>query len=304
MDDDDDDYLDSLRRGRPRLPSRGNPLGDSNYDLAEGGKVGGARAFAATAPEFVSDIASRTRTSNTRSGDTKGSRFRTSDTSEPRLFYWNQNHVVNTTKEWGTLKGPFPALAPITETVKIKHAIYDAFTRKMSSTNGDWTDKTEFFLSEFEDIVPAASVQGEMAISDLQDPHSNAFVFSDMEILDANLATLHRGHINALEYPQAARNQTRFLRFTLTAHPRLTNPGAIDVDPAELPGQAATTVIVRALVTNGTLRQEIIKQVLETNPKLLLQFYEQVGEEFNICIKSRYDSAPDPERYEKNGSEN
>ena len=70
----------------------------------------------------------------------------------------------------------------------------------MSTTTGEWTDKTEFFLSEFEDIVPAANVQGEMAISDLQDPNSNVFAFSDMEILDANLATLPRGHINVLTF--------------------------------------------------------------------------------------------------------
>jgi hypothetical protein len=107
----------------------------------------------------------------------------------------------------------------------------------MSSTAGDWADKTKFFLPEFEDVVPAASVQGEMAISDLQDQNSDVFVFSDIEILDANLVTLHGGHVNALEHPQAAGNQTRFLRFTLTAHPRNANPGAIDIDLAQFPKQ-------------------------------------------------------------------
>ena len=73
-------------------------------------------------------------------------------------------------------------------------------------------DKTEFFLSEFEEIMPAASVQCAMATSDLQGIDSNAFAFSDMEILDANLATLPRGHIDALKYPQGSRDRTRFLR--------------------------------------------------------------------------------------------
>ena len=40
-------------------------------------------------------------------------------------------------------------------------------------------------------------MQGEMAISDLQDTNFNAFAFSDIEILDANLARLPRGNINA-----------------------------------------------------------------------------------------------------------
>ncbi len=148
--DDDDDYLDSLRRERLLLPLRGNPLGDSNYDLADERQVGGARAFAATAPDFVSDVATRTRARANRTGDTQGSRFRTVDTTDSRLQCWQNNHVVNHMKKWGSLKGPFPVLAPVTELVKIKHAIYDAFTRKMIATTGDWTDKIEFFLSEFE----------------------------------------------------------------------------------------------------------------------------------------------------------
>jgi hypothetical protein len=106
----------------------------------------------------------------------------------PRLKkHCNSNHTVNTImKEWGSLKRPFPALAPITEIVKIKHAAHDAFTRKMITATGDWADKTELFLWEFEGIVPAASVQGKMAVLDLQDPNLHAFVFSDMEMLDAN----------------------------------------------------------------------------------------------------------------------
>ena len=48
-------------------------------------------------------------------------------------------------KEWASLKGPFLALVPITEIIKIKHSFYYAFTRKMISTTGDWEDKTELF---------------------------------------------------------------------------------------------------------------------------------------------------------------
>ena len=45
------------------------------------------------------------------------------------------------------------------------------------------------------------------------------------------------------------------------------------------------------------LHNEITKKILETNPKLLIQLYEHEGTDFNVCIESRYDSAPDPERY-------
>lgn len=147
--------------------------------------------------------------------------------------------------------------------------------------------------------MPAASVPSKMVISALQDPYSNAFVFSDMmESLDSYLAKLPRGHINALEYPQASRDRTRLLRFTLTPHPCLTNPGVLAIDPSEFPGQQATTVIARAMLRNGSPSNEITKNVISTNPKLLLHSYEQQGTEFNICIKSRYDSAPALEQYD------
>jgi hypothetical protein len=103
-----------------------------------------------------------------------------------------------------------------------------------------------------------------MSISDLQDPNSSVFAFSDVKILDADLATLQRqGHVNALKNPQAARNQTRFSGFTFTAHPHSANPGAIDIDPAQFPSKTATTVILRALTkADGTLRSEITKNLL------------------------------------------
>jgi hypothetical protein len=40
-------------------------------------------------------------------------------------------------KERGSLKGPFPALAPITESVEIELATSDALARKMISATGD-----------------------------------------------------------------------------------------------------------------------------------------------------------------------
>jgi hypothetical protein len=106
-------------------------------NLADERKVGGARAFAAKAPEFVSDITSCTHDRVIGSGDTQGSHFHASaDTAEPHLHCWKNNHVVNAFQEWDSLKGLLPNLASITDVVKIKHSACDVFTRKMSSTSG------------------------------------------------------------------------------------------------------------------------------------------------------------------------
>jgi hypothetical protein len=75
-----------------------------------------------------------------------------------------------------------------------------------------------------------------------------------MEILDANLALLPRGHADALDHPVGARNLARHFWFTVTAHPRHSNTGALDIDATEPPGQTTVTVLVRALLgQNGAL---------------------------------------------------
>jgi hypothetical protein len=119
-----------------------------------------------------------------------------------------------------------------------------------------------------------------------------------MEILDSKLVSIPKGNANALDFPPPSRDRTRFLRFTLTLNPRLTNPGVLDIDPSEFPSPTATTVYVRAITENGTLRAEINKEMTENNPKVILAFYEQEQVEFDILVKSRYDTAPNPEKYE------
>jgi hypothetical protein len=292
---DDDDYLDSLRRGR-LVPSRGNPPGDMNRDQAEE-KVGEGIAFAAAPPEFVADIVPRPRT-RANCNDSQGSRFRNHDDDDPRDRYWKKNHTVNSKEKWGTLRGLFPHITPsITELVKIKNTIYNLFIAKVVTARGDWKDKTECFLAKFEDIVPAASLQGDMTIADIGDTETPAFAFSDFELLDANLTALTRG--NAPDFPQASRDRARFLRFTLTVHPRLINPGVLDIDPLEFPSQQTTTVYIRALLFNGTLTGVIAKAMLDKTPQKSLAFYAQAKVEFDICVKTCSDAAPDPENYEQ-----
>jgi hypothetical protein len=87
----------------------------------------------------------------------------------------------------GALCGLFPSIAPI----KILNTVY-SFLSKVITARGDWKDKTDFFLAKFED----------MAIADLKAVDSNAFAFSGLEILDANLSTLTRG--NAHNLPQGS----------------------------------------------------------------------------------------------------
>jgi hypothetical protein len=292
--DDDDDCLDSLRRER-RLPLRGNPLEDSNPDRFDRQADGGCgMAFAATPPEF----GNRTRARSSNSRDTRfDTRTDTKSSGDARTNCWKKNHAVLVQEEcWGTVGAKFPVIPPITEIVNIQNSVCNSFVTKVEWARGDWKDRTEFFLAKFEEIVPSASLQTEMAMRDLDNVNSNVFTFSDMEVLDANMATLGRGP--GADFPAATRQRTRFLKFTIAAHPRNINPGATDLDPQVFPLPTATTVCVRALLENGHLSPGLSKQLMETTPKLVLAFYLNTGAEFDICIKERYDAAPDPEKYE------
>ena len=283
------------------MPLRGNPPDDSNQDEYER-NIGGAMTFAATPPDYNGNR-SRTYRSSIRTGDRsdtpQGSRFRNQRIyDDPREKYWKNNHSVSKHEDWGSVVGQFPTIAPISEDVTMKNAIFNTLTERVAANTGTWIDKTEFFMGKFEDIVPAAKLQADMAIASLDDIASDVFSFADMEILDANLATIPRG-LPHLDYTQAARARTRYLRFTITVSPRLIVPGVMDFDPATFPNPTSNTVYVRALMQNGALAPGLSKHLLDNTPKLALLFYTQAQTDFDVSIKWRSDAAPDQEKYTK-----
>jgi hypothetical protein len=80
-----------------------------------------------------------------------------------------------------------------------------SFVSKLEKAQGDLKDKTQLFLAAFESIVPAARLQGDMAMTDLDDANTNAHTFANFELfLDSNLAPLGRG--NAQDFPQNTRD--------------------------------------------------------------------------------------------------
>jgi hypothetical protein len=186
-----DDYLDSLTGGR-HLPLRGNPPEDSNlYDLSTLSKdaVSRAHALAATPPD-ISSRYPRTRNAG-RTTDTTASHLSRNDHDDPREAYWKNNHPVNKQYCWGSIIGQFPVITPITEEVKVKYTIFNMHADKTEKVTGNWTEKTDFFTSAFEDVVPAAYLQSSMAIGDLDSMMElPVYTFADMEILDSNLTII------------------------------------------------------------------------------------------------------------------
>jgi hypothetical protein len=168
---------------------------------------------------------------------------------------------------------------------------------KTGKVTGNWTEKTDFFTIAFEDVVPATYLQSSMAIGDLDSMELSVYTFADMEILDSNLTIIPRG--NGLDYSPQARECTRFLCYTLTDHPRLITPGATNgVDPQSFPLPTAVTFYVGALLDNGFLTLAITKDLLALHPKMLLMIYAQGQQAFDIAIKERNTSEPDPDKFQ------
>jgi hypothetical protein len=167
-----------------------------------------------------------------RSDTPQGSRFRNQRAcDDPHEKHWKNNHSVSNHEDWGSVAGQFPTIAPISENVTMKNAIFNTLTERAATNAGTWIDKTEHFMAKFEGIVPAAKLQANMAIASLDDITSDVFSFADMEILDANLAMIPR-RLPHMDCSQAARARTCCLRFTITASPRLIVPGVMDFDAA------------------------------------------------------------------------
>jgi hypothetical protein len=204
--------------------------------------------------------------------------------------------LVSKHKDLGTAAGQLPVAAPIgEENVTKKNAMFNTLTERIVTNTGPcWPDKMECFLAKFEDILPAAKLQANMAIENLDNIGSDVFEFADMETLDTNLVVMPRGN-----FSQNTRDCTGCLRFTITVSPRLIVPGAMDFDPSTFPNPTSTTVCVRAPMHNGGLTQGTTKHLLDNPPKLVLFFYEQAKAEFDASIKHQSDTALDQEKHSK-----
>jgi hypothetical protein len=150
--------------------------------------------------------------------------------------------------------------------------------------------KPSSFCPKFEDVVQAASVHGEMAIPDLQDPNLNVFVFSDIEILDTHhLATQQWEHGNALKHPQAARENQVFM-FHPHCSPSWHQPRSDRHWPSPISKPKGNDSHRESLdrsqrnALSGN-HQEPSQNSPEDPPSI--QFYKQEGEEFSICITTR-----------------
>jgi hypothetical protein len=214
--------------------------------------------------------------------------------AEAREKYWKNNHPVNIQKDWSSIHIHLPEIAPISETTKIKNAIFISLDNKLTTAEGDWKDKLELLSALFEDTVPAAAMQASIAISDMDSYLTVIYSFTDMELLDSAFRPLNLGNGN--DYPQASRQRAPFFWFTLTVNPRLTNTRDLNLETTSFPSQTTTTAYARMLTDiNGKMYPAITKQLAKMTPKLLYTIYQAQAQDFLISQKTYLSAAPDPD---------
>jgi hypothetical protein len=285
MDDGYDSYLDflsesTLRGNPPEFDPHPSDQHYSNY-----GNV--PLTMAATPPEFDS----RSPRSYTRRP------ARDPATDNPVEQYWKNGRPVLKKNEWSTIRAQLPVIAPTTATTKIKNSIFQQLTQRLTAAEGNWKDKAELFASLFNDQTPAASIEATLAISDITDYSSAVYGFNDFQLLDSDYRTLNNG--NGIEYPAATRANCRFLKFTLSANPQNINPADFTINPTLFPSQVTTTVFLRAIRHNDLLHPHVSKQVINQNPKLLIDIYQIQNQEFDLSQKTFHEFAPNPDTQKK-----
>jgi hypothetical protein len=88
-------------------------------------------------------------------------------------------------------------------------------------------------MAKFEGVVPAATLQANMAIASLDNIGFDVFQLADMEILDADLSAIPRGNPNT-DFTPNARDRTRHLPSLFTVSPWLIQSGGMDFHPSNL----------------------------------------------------------------------
>lgn len=282
MDDGYDSYLDFLAESS-HATLRGNPPefdphpSDQHYNY---GNV--PLTMAATPPEFDS----RTRSYARRPA-------RDTSSENPVDKYWKNGRPVLKKNEWSTIRAQLPVIAPTTAPTKIKNSIFQQLSQRLTAAEGNWKDKAELFASLFNDQTPAANIEATLAINDITDYNSAVYGFNDFQLLDSDYTALNLGA--AAEYPNATRAHCRFLKFTLSANPRNINTADFTILPALFPSQVTTTVYLRAIRHDDVLHPHISKQVINHNPKLLIDIYQIQHQDFDLCQKTHREYAPNPD---------
>jgi hypothetical protein len=286
MDGDDDDYLDFLSEER-QATLRGNPPGFDPHLLHQHNNYGNVPiAFAATPPDFDSRSRSYARRPN-----------REPSSENPVEAYWKNNRPVLVKNEWSTIRAKLPAIAPTTATTKIKNGIFNMLSTRLEAAEGDWKDKAELFASLFNDQAPAAQVEATLCINDMNSYGTAVYDFTDFQILDSDYHALANGA--GAEYTNATRIACRFLKFTLVVNPQAINPADFNVNAFLFPSQVTTTVYLRALRHDDSLHPHISKNMINNNPKFLVNIYELQNQDFSLSQKTSSEYAPNPDTQKK-----
>jgi hypothetical protein len=215
-----------------------------------------------------------------------------------RANYWINNRPALLSTTWATLTAHLPIIPPATETTEIKNTVFNSFTQRLQDADGEWTDKTSLFLSSFEQLVPAASLEANVVIADFNHYGSAVFEFELYECYDNMYKTVAIG--GGANFTNPKRAEIKWLKFALNVAPQQANPGHISVQADQFPSRRTHTVFLRALLNNAVaLHNSITKAILLNRTATLATLYEDQNQPFEPSIELSDSSYADPSKFAK-----
>jgi hypothetical protein len=227
-------------------------------------------------------------------------RFRTVDDQTPGVLtrdqYWINNRPTLKSTTWASVTDHLPIIPPATETTEIKNTIFNSYINRLQDAEGEWTGKTSLFLSSFEHLVPAASLEADVVIADFNNFGSDVFEFDAYACYNSMYEHIVVG--NGANFTNPERTEIKWFQFALNVAPRQTNVGNITMQPDKFPSRRTSTVFLRALLKNaGSLHNSITKVVLRTRASTLPTLYGEQQQPFEPAIKHSDSSYADPAKF-------
>jgi hypothetical protein len=120
--------------------------------------------------------------------------------SDSRTEYWRNNLCVYSTITWNGKTLNLPVVAPFLESVLVKRTVLEGIiSRLLASESIPWIDRCDILTRKFKEHAPIIDSSAKLALIDLQNLSSTAFLFDNVETS------------KALKYPLEKLNQFYYL---------------------------------------------------------------------------------------------
>jgi hypothetical protein len=133
---------------------------------------------------------------------------------------------VYSTITWNGKTLNLPVVAPFSESVLVKRMVLEGIiSRLLASESVPWIDRCNILTQKFKEHAPIIHSSAKLALIDLQNSSSTAFLFDNVEMVDNTLRLITFG----IAINQAQRQQARYAQFNVAISMLITRNSRISL---------------------------------------------------------------------------